>query len=144
MEAALQTPAHLIAFVHKRGPSLRVLLPSLWEDDHPPKHARRQPLHTLALLGRQFTPDEKLCERSEDVMLRRHERDLLCAVLCERVARVHESRFDHFLPAVGRWKAVSCCAGREAGRVAGGGQKCDVETRVEAPASVRGRVVLYE
>ena len=139
MEAVLRTPARLIAFVHKRGPPLRVLLPSPWEDDHLPKRARRQPLHALALLGRQFAPDEKLCERGEDVMLRRHERDLLCAVLCERVARAHESRFDHFLPAVGRWKAVSCRAGREARRVVDGGQKCDVETRVEAPASVRGR-----
>jgi hypothetical protein len=70
-------------------------------------------------------------------MLRRHERDLLCAVLRERVARVHESRFDHFLPVVGRRKAVLRRAGREAGRVVDGGQECDVETRVEAPAGVR-------
>jgi hypothetical protein len=39
-------------------------------------------------------------------MLRRHERDLPCAVFRERVLRVYESRLDDFVPAVWGRQAV--------------------------------------
>lgn len=116
VEASLRASARFIAFIHKRyPPTRRVLPPSLWKNDHPSKHARRQSLHALALLGRQLAPDEKVCEGGEDIMLRRHERDLSCAMLCERVARVHESRLDDFLAAVGCGQAVLHHAGGETG-----------------------------
>jgi len=149
METALRTPALLIALVHKRDPPTRnILLPSPRANDHPPKRTRGQPLHARALPGRRrlalaLAPDEEVRERAEDVVLRRHERDLLRGVLRERVARVHEARLDDFLPAVGRGQAVLPVY-----RAAGGelldagcaerGQERDVEARVETAVVCKG------
>jgi len=110
VEAALRTSARLIPLEYEWYPPIRVLLPSLWENDHPPEHTCRQPLHALAVLSRWHAPDENVCERGEDVVLWRHKRDLLCAVLRERVEGMHESRLDDFLPAVGRRQAMLCHA----------------------------------
>ena len=85
METAPRTSPCFIAFVHKRGPSIRIPLPSLREDDHPPKCTCRQPLHAFALVGHRLAPNKKVRKRGEDVVLRRHERDLLGAVFGERV-----------------------------------------------------------
>ena len=119
-------PRPSIALVHKRDPLTRnILLPSPRANDHPPKRTRGQPLHARALPGRPPAPDEEeVREHAEDVVLRRHERDLLRGVLRERVARVHEARLDDFLPAVGRGQAVL-------GLLYRAGQERDVEARVE-------------
>jgi hypothetical protein len=132
MQTVPRTPPRLITLEHKRSPSIRITLPDLWGDDHPPKRTCRQPLHALALVGRRLAPNKKVRERGEDVVLWRHERDLLGPVLCERVRGVHETRLDHFLSAVRRRQAVLCHAGGKAGCAGGGGQESDVETRVEA------------
>ena len=101
-------------------------------------------------MRRRIAPHKEVRERSEDVVLWRHERDLLCLVLCERLQRVHETRLDDFLllafsaaAVVRRGQAVLCRAGREggeAGRAAEGGQESDVETRVEAAVRCVGWV----
>jgi hypothetical protein len=43
---------------------------------------------------------KKVRKRGEDIVLWRHERDLLRSVFCERFSRVHEPRLDDFLSAV--------------------------------------------
>lgn len=106
METAPRTSPRLIAFIHKRGPSIRIPLPSPRANDHPPKPTRRQLLHALALPGRRLAPDTDVRERGEDVVLRRHERHPLGAVFCERLLGVHEPRLDDFLSAVRRRQAV--------------------------------------
>src|SRR5258708_29161698 len=100
METAFRTRAHLIALENKRGPPTRVLLTSSRMNDHPSKRASRQPLHAIALMCPCLGPKKDVRERGEDIVLRRHERYLLCGVLCEGVARMYESRLDDFLPAV--------------------------------------------
>ena len=145
MKAAPRTPARLIALVHKWSPSIRIPLPSSRANDHSAKQTRRQLLHALALLGRRLTPHKKVRKRAEDVVLWRHERDLLGAVFCERFLRVHEPRLDDFFSAVRSWQAVYSRGKREweaqaggggGGGAARGGQESDVETRVEAAVCV--------
>jgi hypothetical protein len=61
-------------------------------------------------VGPRLAPNEKVRERGEDVVLWRHERDLLGAVFGERVPGVHETRLDDFLPAVRGRQAMLCYA----------------------------------
>jgi hypothetical protein len=131
METAFRAPARLIALENKRGPPTRVLLTSSRMYDHPAERASRQPLYALALVCPCLGPNKDVRDRREDIVLRRHERYLLCAVLCEGVTRMYESCLDDFLLAVRGGQAVLRDARGEAGR-AEGGQKGDVEPRVEA------------
>ena len=137
METAFRTPARLIALENKRGPPTRVLLTSSRMNDHPSERTSRQPLHALALMCPCLGPKKDVRERGEDIVLRRHERYLLCAVLCERVTRMYESRLDDFLPAVRGGQALLRDARGEAGR-AERRQKGDVEPRVEASVWLGG------
>src|SRR5882672_5199880 len=146
MNTAFRTSTRLIAFEDQRRPPIRVLLPSLRKNDHPAKDASRQPLHARALLCRRLAPDKDVRERGEDVVLRRHECDLLRAVFRERDLRVHESRLDDFLSTIGRRQALQQCTGGEARRAEGGGHEGHEEARVEAAVWVvtgRGGWTLY-
>lgn len=138
METAFRAPTRLIALENKRGPPTRVFPPHPRMNDHPAKRTSRQPLHALALMCPCLGPHKDVRDRGEDIVLRRHERDRLCAVLCEGVARMYESRLDDLLSAVRRGQAVlrdargeSAAAGRARGR-----QKGDVKPRVEASVCV--------
>ncbi len=143
MKTAFRASARLIALKYKWRPPTRILLPSSRMYDHPAKRASRQPLHALALMCPCLRPNKYVRDRGEDIVLRRHERYLLCVVFRKGVARMHESRLDDFLSAVGGGQAVLRDASGEAGR-AEGGQKGDVEPRVEASVCVGAGVKLGE